>query len=151
MFYTDIWLLFCPENALVLLLVGHLLWLVKSFGPSLKLTCKGLHSFGLCKCCFPNRVSQLSASFSHSRWFILVWAWEGCLLLCQTAAGGGPSCLLIWGYWYLLKKYGILSFLLGTVKKSAFLKEKNEREKEREMKPGTKIAEPACGIFRTNR
>lgn len=56
--YTSFWLLFPPKNTLGLLLVGHLVWVVKSFGPSLKLSHEGLHSFGLCKCCFSRQREQ---------------------------------------------------------------------------------------------
>lgn len=56
--YTSFWLLFHPKNTLGLLLVGHLVWMVKSFGSSLKLSCEGWHSFGLCKCCFSRQTEQ---------------------------------------------------------------------------------------------
>lgn len=114
--YTSFWLLFHPKNTLGLLLVGHLLWMVKSFGPSLKLSCEGLHSSGLCKCCFP-RLTEQSAF---------------CQLLSPTAGGLSLGelgkvvfcCAKRLGDLFSpnsgLKEYGVPGFSLGMVKKSAF-------------------------------
>lgn len=115
-FHTSFWLLFHPKNTLGLLLGGHLLWVVKSFGPSLKLSCEGLHSFELCKCCFSRQTEQ--SAF--------------CQLLSPTAGGLSLGELGKVAFCFAkrlgdlfspnsgLKEYGALSFSLGTVKKLPF-------------------------------
>lgn len=117
--YTSFWLLFRPKNTSGLLLVGHLLWQVKSFGPSLKLSCKGLHSFGLCKCCFSRQTEQSALCQLLPQQVVYPWVSWGRLFSAVPGFWGIPS-LLMQGYWYLLKEYGVLSFSLGTVKKSDF-------------------------------
>lgn len=123
--YTSFWLLFRPKNTLGLLLVGHLLWQGKSSGPSLKLSCKGLHSFGLCKCCFSRVTEQSAFCQLLPQQVIYPWVSWGRLFSALPDFWGIPS-LPIQGYWYLLKEYGVLNCSLGTVKKSAFFQSRQQ-------------------------
>lgn len=68
--YTPFWLLFHPKNTLGLLLVGHLPWVVKSFGPSLELS----PALVFASVVFAARLSnQLSASCSLPQQVVYPW------------------------------------------------------------------------------